>query len=291
MPEFRIRALALAGALVVAAASGGEAQIKASPLGSVSQTIDGTTLTVEYSRPSARGRDLVGGLVDWGYMWTPGANWATTLVTDGPIHLAGQLLPAGEYSVWMQAQPDEWAVHLHPNPRLFHTGEYPEAEEFQITVPVAPSQADHYAEVLTFGFPEVAPNGGLLRMHWGDTAIDLPFEVQPSVLAFEMTAEEMAPFVGAYSGHVNMAGEQPMALTIEAVDGHLEATIGQWGDAKLMLIPTASPDRFRVAWLRDGAIFNVEDEPAVFHREGSEVTRLVVIGIRNQPWFELEKTD
>jgi hypothetical protein len=224
-------------------------------------------------------------------MWTPGANWATTLVTDGPIELAGQTLPAGQYSLWIQAQPEEWAVHVHPNPRLFHTGEYPEEDEFQITVPATPSEVDHYAEVLTFAFPAVAPDGGLLRMHWGDTAIDLPFEVEPTVLPFTMAAEEMAPFLGAYSGHMDMGGEQPMALTIDAVDGHLEATIPQWGGAKLMLIPTASPDRFRVAWLRDGAITQVEDEPAVFQRDGSEVTGLVVIGIRNQPWFDLEKTD
>jgi len=33
-----------------------EAQIRASELGTVSQTIDGTVISVEYSRPRARGR-------------------------------------------------------------------------------------------------------------------------------------------------------------------------------------------------------------------------------------------
>ena len=40
------------------------AQVKASEPASVSQTVDGTTITVVYSRPQARGRDsLFGGEV------------------------------------------------------------------------------------------------------------------------------------------------------------------------------------------------------------------------------------
>ena len=55
-------------------------QIRASELGSVSQVIDGTRISIEYSRPRARGRQNVfGGEVKWQEVWTPGANYATTL--------------------------------------------------------------------------------------------------------------------------------------------------------------------------------------------------------------------
>ena len=40
--------------------------VKASEKATVSQTVDGTVVTVEYSRPSARGREIFGALVPVG---------------------------------------------------------------------------------------------------------------------------------------------------------------------------------------------------------------------------------
>ena len=57
-----ILALALPGAFFGGPA---HAQALASPFGTVSQRIDSTTITVEYYRPSARGRTIFGRLVRW----------------------------------------------------------------------------------------------------------------------------------------------------------------------------------------------------------------------------------
>ena len=47
--------------------------------------VNGTTITLDFSRPVARGRDsLFGGVVHWGELWTPGANWATKLISVQP---------------------------------------------------------------------------------------------------------------------------------------------------------------------------------------------------------------
>ncbi len=53
-----------------------DAQIRASELQSIAQTVDGTTLRVTYSRPRLRGRSQVFGTraVHWGEVWAPGAN-------------------------------------------------------------------------------------------------------------------------------------------------------------------------------------------------------------------------
>jgi hypothetical protein len=81
-------------------------QIRASELASVSQTIDGTKITVEYSRPRIRGRAPTFGpkgksIVHWGEVWTPGANYATTLETTKPFMLDGHAVDKGKYSVWL----------------------------------------------------------------------------------------------------------------------------------------------------------------------------------------------
>src|SRR4051812_37148966 len=78
------------------------AQAKLSEAATVSQTVDGTRVTLEYSRPSARGRPrLFGGEVKWDEVWTPGANWATTLETDHDLSIEGTTVPKGRYSVWL----------------------------------------------------------------------------------------------------------------------------------------------------------------------------------------------
>src|SRR6185369_7549939 len=78
------------------------AQLRASALASVSQMLDGTTITVAYSRPRARGRTLervFSGNGEWGKPWTPGANMATTLDVTRDVSLNGHAVAKGTYSV------------------------------------------------------------------------------------------------------------------------------------------------------------------------------------------------
>ena len=90
---------------------------------SVSQTVDGTRISVEYFRPRARGRDpLFGKVVHWNETWTPGANWATTLEVNKDIKLDGHALAKGRYSVWMvPRQAGNWTLVLDPQHRRWHT--------------------------------------------------------------------------------------------------------------------------------------------------------------------------
>ncbi len=97
-------ALQAAGALTVSLmaltvlAADAHAQIRASERGTVTQTVDGTTIKIDYSRPQARGRDdLYGGEIHWGEVWTPGANWATTIGVDHDVTINGHELPTGVY--------------------------------------------------------------------------------------------------------------------------------------------------------------------------------------------------
>ena len=139
--SFRISAaLTAALAATLLAPVPGAAQVRASELGTVGQTIDGTIIAIEYSRPRARGRDsLFGGVVHWGEHWTPGANWATTFEVNRDIELNGHPVAAGKYSVWMVVQPDEWVIYLDPEARAFHT-DPPDSTDVQIRFVVVPEE-------------------------------------------------------------------------------------------------------------------------------------------------------
>ena len=120
-PDFMIRPLSIVAALALPALV--EGQIRASEIVSISQTIDGTVISVEYSRPRARGRDPIFGTkaVRWDEVWTPGANWATTLDVSKAVEIEGRPVAKGKYSVWMVVRKDgPWTVVLEPKWHRYH---------------------------------------------------------------------------------------------------------------------------------------------------------------------------
>ncbi len=77
-----------------------------SPRDAVRSAFGGVTVTVDYSRPSKRGRVVLGGLVPWDQVWRTGADAATHFVTSGPIRVGDVDLPAGTYTLWTLPRRD-----------------------------------------------------------------------------------------------------------------------------------------------------------------------------------------
>ncbi len=180
-----------------------EAQIALSPRGSVSQTIDGTTIDIEYSRPRLRGRTgMFGGPIWWGHIWTPGADWATILEVNNDITLAGTEVPAGKYSIWMVVvEEGDWEVILDPEWKQFHLPE-PEKNGDEITFWITPNREAPIEETLTWEFVDNTNTGTTLRLHFETHEVILPISV-PSRLQMTVTEEEVAPYVGTYAMQVN----------------------------------------------------------------------------------------
>ena len=147
----------------------------ASEKGTVTQTVDGTTIMIEYSRPVARGRNPFPDVVRYGRMWTPGANWATTFEVDRNVHLNGVDIPKGKYSIWMIPGADEWTVTLNRESRRFHT-QPPSSSEEQARFTVKPVTGPHM-ETLAFYFPVVNGKHTELVLHWGTVVVPLSIDV------------------------------------------------------------------------------------------------------------------
>src|SRR5690606_23989654 len=78
------------------------AQIKTpapSPSSKTTQTVGLTDITVEYSRPSKKGREIFGneGLVRYGETWRTGANKNTIVTFSDAVKVGGKDLKAGSY--------------------------------------------------------------------------------------------------------------------------------------------------------------------------------------------------
>jgi hypothetical protein len=287
------RASVTCGSLVLALAvpADAPAQIRASERGSVSQTVDGTVVTVDYARPQARGRDsLFGRVVHPGDMWTPGANWATTLEVSRAVRLGGQAVPAGKYSVWMTPEKETWTVYLHRNPRLFHT-QKPKPEEMFLALPVTPEVGEP-AEVLSFDFPRVGRDRATLRFRWGITVVSLEVEVQPSRAARKLSTQETAPYLGSYTATMALEDGGSMEMKVEVINanGSLRAVMdGSWGAFVMEFLPTDEPHRFLPALLDGEAVFDVEEVPVLFELDGARAVGFRIMGIGDDVWIRAQR--
>lgn len=143
-------------------------RIKPSQTGTVSQEIGATKIALQYDRPVARGRELFGSLVKWGSVWSPSANFATTIDISEDITVQGDPLPKGKYSIWSIPGEQEWTIIFNKKERVHHL-QYPEGEDV-LRVKTRPEQGSHM-EVLAYYFPVVGPDSAIMRLHWGTTIV------------------------------------------------------------------------------------------------------------------------
>jgi len=232
------------------------AQIKASEPASLTQTIDGTEITIEYSRPSLRGRErMFGGQVYWGEVWTPGADWATTIEFSKDVRMGGVPVPAGKYSLWMVVVQGDWDVILEEQSRRWHLPELTRTDD-QIQFTVTPDTTAPLMETLVFYFPEVRPDGADLRFHWVNTVVDMTIEVEPSqqIRIEESVAE---PYLGEWSLDVERSQMGPATTFDTELRWENEYLMGRFelggplGTVDIILAPVAD-QVFTPVWTING---------------------------------------
>jgi hypothetical protein len=261
------------------------AQIRASERATVSQTIDGTVITVDFARPRARGRDsLFGGEVKWGEVWTPGANWATTLETSKNITIDGHPVVAGKYSVWMQVQPDEWTLILDPRWHRFHMNR-PDSTAEQIRYRIHPV-AGLSTETLTWSFPDVRNDGASLVMAWGKVQVALAIAVEAShPIAF--SRDSARAYLGSYSFRWTDDADTVKPSRITLTHDH-DRLLGKWEPApdpslaSFTMIHIAD-GWFDLATMQGGEIFEVDPEYVMeFSITDGKATRVEMRGPKDK---------
>lgn len=279
----------LAAGLSAAAPAPVHAQIRASERGSVTQTLDGTTITVDYARPTARGRTLFGdgGEVPYGIVWTPGANWATTFETNRDVRLNGVEVAAGAYSVWMTPHEDRWTMTLNAETEYFHF-QKPDTALGAYHVELRPEPGPH-SEMMTWSFPHVSGNAATLRFQWGETSVPIQVLVQPTE-AVTLAAEERALYLGEYAMDVMPGIGYPTNAEFrvtETEDGMLRAYMSfpiHPGDELTFDLVPAGVHRFHAGLYRDGTLFNVETGVAFEFVVGERAGRMIMRGIEGTPF-------
>jgi hypothetical protein len=148
----------------------------ASPRDTVSATIAGATLVVDYGRPSKRGRQIFGGIVPWNRVWRTGANEATHFTTNRALHFGANDLPPGRYTLWILPQPDGWTFIMNNQTDQWGTEYDPSFDRFR--TPLTLSSLAQPREKFTIAV-DSSSSGGVLRFKWDTVEASIPFTVPP----------------------------------------------------------------------------------------------------------------
>ena len=144
-----------------------------SPRDTARATVGNAEILVDYSRPLARGRTLVGGLIPYDRVWRTGANAATQITVTAPVVLGGVRLDSGTYTLWTLPTARDVQLIINRQTGQWGTG-YGEAHD----IARVPMQVDTTAHVEQFTIRVDTADTGHARlvMEWGTFRWSVPIE-------------------------------------------------------------------------------------------------------------------
>lgn len=154
-----------------------------SPSAKLEQNVGLTDITIEYSRPSMRGRKIFGDLVPFGQVWRTGANARTKITFSDDIKFGGKDVKAGTYAIFTKPQADKWEVILYTE---YAGGGTP--QEWDASKVAASATAEVFPipfDIQSFGIDinSITNNGASLEFFWEKTYVAVPFEVPTATKA------------------------------------------------------------------------------------------------------------
>ena len=150
-----------------------EAQERPSPLHSATVSVGGHDGLLCYGAPSARGRDIMGGLVVYGQPERIGANEPTTIHLTGPASIQGVEVGAGSYSIYAIPGAEEWAFFVNSNWQRWGIPIDESVRNSEVgTFTVAAEATEEYVETLQYRFEPMSENTmGDVVMEWENTRV------------------------------------------------------------------------------------------------------------------------
>ncbi|MFT6930808.1 MAG: hypothetical protein ACI9AV_002185 [Sediminicola sp.] len=188
--------------LAVVATYSVQAQIETpapSPAAKVWQTVGMTDVTLEYSRPSMRGRTIFGDLVPYDTLWRTGANARTLITFSTDVMVDGQALKAGTYAIFTKPGASTWEVFFYTDTQGGGTpAEWDEtkiAAKTVVTVDAMPSPV----ETFTMTFDDLTSTSAVLGILWEKAYIGVKFDVPTDAMVMKAIEKTMAgPDAGDY---------------------------------------------------------------------------------------------
>ncbi len=131
------------------------------------------TITIDYGRPSLKGRDMLSQLQE-GAFWRMGMNQATVLTTPVDLAFGATRVPKGAYSLWLKKTGDAFQLVFNSQTGQWGTQHDPAKDVCSVAVTKTALASPVEAFTIELG---PAAKGGSFDLSWGATKLTAPFEL------------------------------------------------------------------------------------------------------------------
>ena len=149
-----------------------------SPDAMVTQKVGLVDISIEYSRPGARGRtifDAKSGLLPYGEFWRTGANTATKITFSDSISVGGHAMPRGEYTILSKPGATEWQISWFKYESSNWTSYVSKPALFVLEVPV--TSINRHVETFGIRIEDITMNSASMVLEWERTRLVIPLKL------------------------------------------------------------------------------------------------------------------
>ena len=210
---------------------------QASPTETIKQRVGVTDIGVVYSRPSAKGRVMLGGNNPYGEVWRTGANSATRISFSTAVTFGGSKVDAGTYELFTIPGKEEWTVILQKAGNQWGAYAYDQKNDV-LRVTAKPVALADPVETFTIDINDIHGDSATLDLIWEKTLV-------PVKLGFDVVGI-VGPKIEAAMAY---PGKKPYAqaalfyvdhnLDLDKALGWMNAAIAEQPDAYYLIYQKA----------------------------------------------------
>ena len=167
-----------------------EAQINTpapSPSSTLMQKVGLTDVTIEYSRPSMRGRTIFGDLVPYDKIWRTGANARTKVTFSDDVTVGGKTLEAGSYAIFTKPSASSWDVYFYTETSGGGAPQNWDESKVaaKVTAPIIEMPKEMAVETFTITVDDLTDNGAVIGILWSNVYVPVKFGVGTDAVVSE----------------------------------------------------------------------------------------------------------
>jgi len=174
---------------------------QASPKSKLTQNVGLTEITIEYSRPSIKGRKIMGDLVSYGEIWRTGANNISTISFNDEVSINNKLILKGKYSILAKPNKKSWDIYFLKYNKDQSVLNIIKNWDDQIIISelnIPLISTDNKIETFTIDINDISNNGANINLAWENTLIKIPIDVLSKQKVLESIRETLIKNPSAY---------------------------------------------------------------------------------------------
>lgn len=150
---------------------------QASPIAEFTQVVGLTEIKITYSRPSMRGRKIMGDLIPYGAIWRTGANNNSIINFGDDVLVGNKILKAGKYSIYTKPEKSSWEVYFYN--KADNSGLPKKWDESLIAASITAKTKNisEPRENFTISIESINNDGAVICLAWEKTEINIPLSV------------------------------------------------------------------------------------------------------------------